>query len=143
MLAIWICLTFHYDFFHEYLWRFNCTESEELMRSCCSKSFQKQLNLSLVLCLDLCSIILWKGRNGSGLPSTGCWNKSPGLESCAVCFIFLLLPNSPDSPRISFIFIFIFFTWSIVDLQSFRYTAKWSSYTYICKYIFFSDSFPS
>ena len=35
-----------------------------------------------------------------------------------------------------FLKIFIYFNWSIIDLQCFRCTAKWFSYTYICVYIF-------
>ena len=41
----------------------------------------------------------------------------------------------------AFLFFNEFFYWSIVDLQCFRCTAKWFSYTYIYIYSF-SDSFP-
>jgi len=39
--------------------------------------------------------------------------------------------------------LFYLFYWSIVDLQCFRYTAKWLGYIYVCMYIVPSDSVMS
>lgn len=63
-----------------------------------SKKSQKPLNLSLALSWSLCSIIMWKGRNGNGLLSTDCSNESLTLESYALvffCFSFSFLNLYP------------------------------------------------
>ena len=79
------------------------------------------------------------------------------LTSCQRSVLYCLgVVLHPRFPFYSFFFFFFlntiynlgwfFLNWSIVDLQccvSFRYTAKWFSYTYIYIYIhIFSDSFP-
>ena len=70
---------------------------------------------------------LWGPRVGG----QGECTSAMGMEhSCILNFFFFLILIKKN-----------FLYWSIGDLQCFRYTAKWFSYTYVHVYILFSYYF--
>ena len=81
--------------------------------------------------------VLLKGQKENGVVAgVGCGRWERVLSVCGDTFILHLC-----TPHCC---CFFFFYWSLVDLQccvSFRYTAKWISYTYT--YIHSLDSFPT
>ena len=90
---------------------------------------------------------MWQRRRGQNSHGNTTPHQSQGPASPARVAGF---PWVVSGPALSFFFYFIFSNWSIVNLQysvSFRYTAKWFSYTHThtrthTRVYSFSDSFP-